>query len=134
MLLSLMHAFIAAKHSLSSSCFFSPNPAAFIHFHPVDNLLVNPDHFSLRPVLHSLSKYVIFVKVDGYHDVAVAALGFVGECTHLVGVDFFIEVLHVYEYVVEFGWREGAERWGVSFDFYPCFFHLDQFFISLLFC
>jgi hypothetical protein len=25
-----MHAFIATKHALSSTCFYSPNPAAFI--------------------------------------------------------------------------------------------------------
>ncbi len=48
--------------------------------------------------------------MDGYHDVAVAALGCVGECTCLVGVEFFIEVLHAYEYVVEFGWWEGSEK------------------------
>ncbi len=46
----------------------------------------------------------------GYHNVAVTVLEFVRECARLVGVDFFIEVLHAYQYVVEFGWWEGAEK------------------------
>ncbi len=71
--------------------------------------MVDPDQFSLHPVLHRLGKYVICVEVDNYHDVAIAALGCVGECTSLVGVDLFIEVLHAHEYVVKLCWWEWAE-------------------------
>ncbi len=101
-----MHAFMAAEHLLSNTCFLSPNPAAFILLRI---FLVDPDNFSLRPALHRLGKYVICIEVDGYHDIAIAVLGCVRECTILVGVDLFIEILHVHKYVVELGWWEWAE-------------------------
>jgi hypothetical protein len=73
--------------------------------------LVDPDHFSLHLVFHRPSKYVICVEVDGYHDVAIAALGCVGECINLfVGVDLVIEVLHTHKYVIELDWWEWAKR------------------------
>jgi hypothetical protein len=79
-------------------------------FHSIDDLLVHPDHFTFRPVPRRFHKDVICVEVDGHHNVAVASLGCVGESARLVGVDFFGEVHHANEYVVEFGGREWFER------------------------
>ncbi len=40
--------------------------------------------------------------MDGHHDVAVATLRCVGECSSLVSVDLLCEVCHLDEHVVEF--------------------------------
>ncbi len=70
--------------------------------HSVYQLLVCSHHFSLCPVLHRLGEDVGRVKVDGHHDVSVAALGHVGECSCLVGVDLFGEVFHPDKDIAQF--------------------------------
>ena len=79
-------------------------------FHSNDDSLMYPDHFSFCPVLHSFRKDVVFIEVDGHHNVAVASLGCVGESTRLVCVDFIGEVHYANKYVGKFGGREWLEK------------------------
>ena len=63
--------------------------------HPVDYLLIRPNHLHLRPIAHWFNKDVICVEVDGHHYVIVSSLGRVWERSSLVRVDGLGEVRYV---------------------------------------